>query len=71
MCEFGCRIRDGGPTSTPQAGPHHLHSLAEVTVSKDDEGRLPSQLQGHLLHVTQGAAERDRDWYSRAGSLGD
>lgn len=39
---------------------HHLHGLIEVTVSKDDKGRLPAQLQGDFLHITQGTAVGNR-----------
>lgn len=55
--------------TSPQAGPHHLHSLVEVTVSKDDEGRLPAQLQGHFLHVTHGTTEMNS--VGGFGSMGD
>lgn len=35
---------------------HHANSLVHVTVAEDDERRLSSQLQRHLLQVTDGAA---------------
>ena len=58
------------PLGQPPAprSAHHLHGLAKVTVCKDEEGRLPTQLQGDLLHIAQGAAERDRERW--AGTRG-
>lgn len=35
---------------------HHANSLVHVTVAEDDERRLSSQLQRHLLQVTDGTA---------------
>lgn len=62
-----CGVREG-PVLAQPGRPHHLHRLAEVTVSKDDEGRLPAQLQGHLLQVTQRTAGRRE--VAGAGTLG-
>ena len=40
---------------------HHADGLVHVTVAEDDERRLPSQLQRHLLQVAQRtAAEEER-----------
>lgn len=35
---------------------HHAHSLVHVTVTEDDEGRLPAQLQRNLFQVADGTA---------------
>lgn len=58
------------PIPTPShAQPHHLHSLVEVTVRKDDKGRLPAQLQGDFLHITQGTAAGNRGLGLVSGGL--
>lgn len=44
---------------------HHAHGLVHVTVAEDDEGRLPTQLQGNLLQVADGAAAGRQERQSR------
>lgn len=46
---------------------HHANSLVHVTVAEDDERRLSSQLQRHLLQVTDGTAATGNHREERKG----
>lgn len=57
-------------TVSRTVGTHHTHGLVHVTVTKDDEGRLSTKLQRHLLHIAHSTASGGSEMLNEKGQTG-